>query len=259
MHEKYKAYEGEDKVVTSHELYEELKRNRKDKPDILLRTGMPWLDYYLGGFELGEVTVISGVPGNGKTLLAKTFSHKFDTDKHMATWFSYEIQSWHFLDSFGHSLPLFAMPRKLRISSMQWLSERTKESIAKYGVKAIFIDHLHFIIDMANPKRAQAIDVTMRYLKRMAIELNICIFLIAHTVKTKIDPTEGLDMADLRDSGMIAAESDNVLFIWRTTKPDNGAILKIAKDRKNGNLGKMIRLVKTENGLLGEVISQGEQ
>ncbi len=57
-------------------------------------------------------------------------------------------------------------------------------------------------------------------------------FLIAHTTKIKVETEPRKD--DTCDSSFIEQESDNVFYVWRKLKVENGATLKIAKNRRNG-------------------------
>ncbi len=244
-----KNYNGEDRVVTSYDMLQYLEETGK-RP-IAFKSLFPTLDKYIGGFVGGEVTTISGVPGDGKTLFAQSLTMSFARQRIMSLWFSFEVQPFQFLDSFGLDLPKFTMPLTLQTNSILWLEERIIEAKQKYDIKAVFIDHLHFIIDIFMKQNLSiSIGAVMRQLKQnIAIKHGLVVFLIAHTTKTKIDEEEGLEMGHIRDSGMVAAESDNIFFIWRVTDVENGAILKIAKDRKQGTRNKVIKLVKGENFL----------
>ncbi len=53
-----------------------------------------------GGFREGDFTVISGIPGEGKTTLARMFTMNFDKMKIPSLWFSYEMTLRELKDSF---------------------------------------------------------------------------------------------------------------------------------------------------------------
>ena len=233
-------YEGDDKIISSHEM-QDIVLSQKNR-DFNIGSMSPKLDEALGGFEGGEVTVISGLTSQGKTLWAQSLTRNFHLHGINSTWFSYEVTPKWFLRAFGDTLPMFYMPTKLKDNTLEWLSDRIYEGKLKYNSRAVFIDHLHFLVDMRTRNNMSLeIGYTMRYIKKIAIEHNICIFLIAHTAKIK--PDAELDNDSLRDSSFIAQEADNVLMIWRKPESENEAFLKVTKNRKRGVLIK-IPLIK---------------
>ncbi len=235
------SYEGKDKVVSSHDLKKHLLSFPKNA--VKLRTGFSEMDRYLNCFEGGELTVISGETGHGKTLFGQTLTHAFAEAGSHSLWFTYEVPALQFINQFGQDPPLFYLPTVLEESSLTWIEKRIWESKLKFNTEAVFIDHLHFLIDMKS-KHNMSLEIgfVMRSLKKMALKFNIAIFLLAHTEKIKNDGEP--DVRSLRDSSFVGQESDNVLFIWRKKDSDNEAILKIAKNRKNGVMNKKIGFIK---------------
>ena len=241
-------YEGDDKVISSHEMQEIILSQKNT--DFNIGSMCHDLDETLGGFEGGEVTVISGETGQGKTLFAQSLTRNFHLRDIPSTWFSYEVTPKWFLKAFGDNLPIFYMPSKLKDNTLDWLRERIHEGIVKYGSRAVFIDHLHFLVDMRTKNNMSLeIGFTMRTLKKIALEHNICLFLIAHTAKAKADTEPGIE--SLRDSSFIGQEADNVLIIWRKTDSINEAFLKVVKNRKRGTFI-TIPLIKV-NGFLADM------
>lgn len=240
-------YEGEDEVLSSEELFEYL--NKRRSTVCHLRTGLPTLNDLIGGFFGGELTVISGITGNGKTLFAQTLTANFVVSNQSSLWFTYEVPMLQFLKQFGDPLPHFYMPKMLKGKDLDWIYERIVEAKLKYGISAVFIDHLHFLVDLMTSRNPSLeIGLVMRTLKRWALELDMSIFIIAHTGKIK--PDHELDAGDTRDSSFIEQEADNVIYIWRAKNVENGAILKITKNRGRGIMGKKINLVKLEKYLV---------
>jgi len=238
-------YNGEDRIITAYDYLKET----KDEPDneVFLMSGFPTLDASIDYFEGGELTTISGLTGQGKTLFSQSLTYNFAKKKKLSCWFSFEVQPKQLFQKFGDELPNFTLPRRLQDKSLSWLNKKIWEAKVKYDIQAVFIDHLHFIVDMAS-KHNMSLEIgsVMRSLKKMAMFHNIAIFIIAHTGKTRLSKDKNdLDIDDIRDSSFIAQEADNVLLIWRTNN-QNEAMLKIAKDRKNGTFSKIIPLVKGE-------------
>jgi replicative DNA helicase len=210
---------------------------------------MPSLDRYCDGFRDGELIVISGPTKNGKTLLAQSLTASFVKQQEFPLWFSFEVPARQFLNQFPE-LPLFYLPQKLKAHVLTWVEERIRESFEKYRTRIVFLDHLHYLFDMARTKSPSIeIGTVIRHLKTMAVEMGMCIFLLCHTTKGKC---EDLSYSDIRDSSFVSQESDCVLMVQR--QPDKGemaAKISIEFHRRTGVLEKMIEVHK-ENGFLVE-------
>ena len=236
-----KKYAGDDRVVTSYDMLDHFHEQRQTVAIRSMQSQIPGLDFYIEGFFGGELTVISGPTKNGKTLLAQTFTDAFEKQKKHCLWFTFEVPAEQFLAQFD-PLPFFIMPMQLRGNSLHWLRQRIFEAQLKYGLDAVFIDHLHFLIDMSRHNISLEIGHVMRELKRMALEFNVCFFLMAHMGKVKHEGE--LDNDSLRDSSFVAQEADNVFFVKRSPHEDNQAILKITANRRKGVMNKKVYLVK---------------
>lgn len=241
-------YQGEDRVLPAEDLYEEVK---SDEPKLVINSNKTTLDKLLGGFREGQLVVISAPTGQGKTTFCQTLTMDFLKQDLKSIWFSYEVGIVEFMDKFPE-IPSFFMPRRLKQNSMQWLETRIMEGVAKYDCKIVFIDHLHYLLEMQKMAEAKSLSLLvgmmMRELKRIAIDNEIVIFLVSHMRKStyRIEKVEDLpDIDSLRDSSFVGQESDVVLFLNRMKeKDDNGhqvytneTILKVAKNRRTGNLG----------------------
>lgn len=243
-----KDYTGDDEVVTSVDIKHEIAK----LPDpVKFDAKIFGLDKVIDGFEGGELIAISGPRKSGKTLLAQTFTENFFHQDITCLWFSFELTPRQFINRFPQ-LPVFVMPRKLKAYALDWLQDRIIEAVAKYSVSAVFIDHLHFLFDMAKSRNASIeIGTIIRFLKTLAIELNIVIFVMCHT--KKLDPLKNdISDDDIRDSSFVAQESDCGMIIWRVKDADTKARLKVCYHRRTGCWEKTINLEK-KDGLLYEV------
>jgi len=243
---RYLNYDGPDQVVTSFELDDILKQSNDQA--LCVKSKMPTLDRLLEGFESGELIAISGPRKSGKTLFAQSLTVNFLPTKSL--WFSYELTLKQFLRTFPE-LPLFISPLKLKAYSLPWLKERILEAIFKHSVGVVFIDHLHFLFDLVRTKNTSLeIGQVVRFLKSIAIEHNLIIFLLCHM--RKVDLTSEPTDADVRDSSLISSESDTGIILWRLVDTENQAMVKVAYSRRTGVLDKTFKVAKT-NGLLREV------
>ncbi len=242
-------YAGEDQVISSQEMMIRLKA----QPDSILnvKSSIPSLDAAVDGFREGELYAISGPTKNGKTLLAQTLTVAFHRQQYYPLWFSFEVPARQFLNQF-HALPLIYMPAKLKAHALPWFKERVYESFEKYHTRIVFIDHLHYLIDLAKIRNPSIeIGQIIRQLKSLSVEGGFLIFLLCHT--TKGSSEDGLSYESIRDSSFISQESDSVLMIKRTPdKGENTARLRVEFHRRTGVLEKVIELTKVK-GYLGEI------
>lgn len=142
---------------------------------------------------------------------------------------------------------------------MDWFEDRVYESFAKFNTRIIFIDHLHFLVDMAKQgQMSLEIGTIIRKLKTMAVEGNFVIFLLCHTKMGKHDGT--LSYESIRDSSFISQESDSVIMVKRTPEiTENSARARIEFHRRTGVMERVVELVKVGNYLEESTTIQEKQ
>jgi replicative DNA helicase len=244
MVEDLKFYKGIDEVVHVKEIIKQLDETHYNRK--IIHSGMPCLDEVLSSFSTGEVVVLSGPPGHGKTSFARFLLSAFSERECKPMYFGMEGLSDNFFQKFNGD-PDFYMSRELIKSNIQWLKQRMLESKAKYGTDIAVIDHLHYIADflaMSKENTSLFIGQLMRDLVFFAVEHDFLIILLAHTTKSVFVKAPGL--GDIRDSSFIAQEASVVMFIYRrqdfhkdTGEPtfyENQCKLSIQKNRRNGKL-----------------------
>lgn len=231
-------YDKPDKVISSEEA-RQLAEEEAKKPSIL--TQVPQIDDMLGGFREGQLVVISGPTGHGKTTFCRNLTLWFEDQQVNSLWFSYEEGMGEFLNKF-YRFPQFYTPQELVQGSLEWIEHRILESIAKYDCQVVFIDHLHYLLDMSKMAEAKSLSILigmmLRELKKIAIKHRVTIFLVSHMKKLTYDRAPEVD--DLRDSSFVGQEADIVMFIKRVRAEGqytNNATLYISKNRRTGNLG----------------------
>ncbi len=251
--DKLVEYQGEDQVISSHEL--EIEFKKRTIPFFGMKSRIPSLDKLIEGFNGGELITISGPTKNGKTLLAQSLTVAFIKQLESPLWFSFEVPARQFLAQFPQ-LPLFYLPRKLKPHILPWVFARIEESYAKYHTRIVFIDHLHYLFDMAQMKSPSLeIGTVIRKLKSLAVKYEFIIFLLCHTTKGKQDQ---LSYEAIRDSSFVSQESDCVLMIKRDSKRgDNAAILQVEFHRRTGVLEKKVFLRKIDGYLVEEARGEG--
>jgi replicative DNA helicase len=224
--------------------------------------GLPLIDKYTKGFAPGELIIITGYSGHGKTTFLQSVSARLSNQGHKILWISYELTPSQFIEKFHDPLPDFYLPKEVVAYNIEWIEKKICESITKYQVQSIFIDHLHYVLDMSktNENNSTLIGYYCRQLKQMAIKYNVTVFLIAHTKQPKGDSLPSL--GDIRDSSFIAQESDAVYSISRL-KNDNQdqetysteSVFSVLKQRETGAMGKNI-ILTFKNKMMYEQITK---
>ncbi len=253
-------YAGPDRIVSM----EEVKRDIQalPRPSYRLETGFPSLDHIIEGFRPGNLVTISAPTKQGKTTLAQSMTKGFSERGHKSLWFSFEVPMAEFLEHFGDDIPNAYVPKEFPKNTqrrIEWISWRIQEAIAKYDIKAVFIDHLHFLLGMQElsvGNTSLMVGGIMRELKRIAISHEVTIFLIAHVKKSLSGSQPSLE--DLRDSSFIAQESDIVIMMWRklmrgTFDYSDKSQVAVRAHRRTGKVGSFT--VQHENGLFHEHIN----
>ena len=240
------------KIISSYEMKSIIDSQKDDSLKVWSK--FPHLDQYIDGFVPGELITISGATKSGKTLFAVSLTKNFVEQNFIPLWFSFEVAPKYFLRLFPE-LPLFYLPKNLKMGALDWVLFKIREGLRKYNTRIIFIDHLHYLFDMARVKNPSIeIGQVIRRLKLFAVNNDLIIFLMAHTTKGASNEEKGLSYEAIRDSSLVAQESDSVFMIRRNKKePDsNKAKLRIEFHRRTGVLEKIVELVK-KDGYLVEV------
>ncbi len=234
----------------------------KQKSNDVFSTGFSDIDEAFtdslgSGFRGGDLVVISGKSGNGKTLLAQNLVKNFIDNGVPTLFFSYEVRINNvyqtFMDMGMDEAPEIYTPKKNVTGDIKWVFEKIKEADEKFFTKMIVIDHLDFLTAKdikTSDHRRNEINNIVTALKNFAIEHDKIIILLAHVVKTK---EKTLQNEDIADSRAINNLSDAILFISRELDEDgmaasNRSIIKISKNRLTGTQKRI--LVEVNNKII---------
>lgn len=148
---------------------------------------------FQGGVSMGEFMIIGGRPKHGKTLLAVQIIKSLTDQGFSSLWLSYEgkmsklkkimgkaqvIQENVVVVQLKNSVPL--------IGRVDWIEEKMKEAIQKYGTKALVIDNLSFLQPGESSRSSKQYDMLNEIVPavhRLASQYDIVVILLAHVRK----------------------------------------------------------------------------
>ena len=246
---KIAEYAGPDRIVSFEEAQEILGKNPEG---FIMHSKLHHLDELIGGFMEGELILVSGRPKSGKTLLLQTITTHLSLDNEKVLWFTYEVPLRQFLSIFP-VLPEGYTPLQVEHANIWWLEKKIVEAKVKYGVKFVFIDHIHYLLDMSKVRNPSLeVGEVYRKLKLLAVKHKIVIFVISHIRKT--DREQEPQGEDIRDTYLALGEPDTVILIWRVADEQgeigNDAVVKVVATRRTGVMEKHVKFKKVEGYLV---------
>ncbi len=195
-----------------------------------------------GGFREGDFTIVSGVPGDGKTTLCRMFTLHFANANVPSLWFSHEMSSRELWDSFekmGADTSLIAHVPDFLEDDLAWMFKTMDNAIRDKNIKAIFIDTLGDIVKSEKNQKdlgnyATYLAQICKDLRKYAIKNKVMIFAVAHATKQTRSNTNETNNADIANSNGIPAAATNIFHVWRDNESDNLSYVKIGKSRRDG-------------------------
>lgn len=223
-------------------LAEAAARQAQDTSEKIL-SGFSELDDCMdGGFREGDFTIISGVPGDGKTTFGRMFTLNFAKMGIPSLWFSHEMTNRELWDSFakmGADTSLISYVPEFLEEDLDWMFKHMDKAREQFGTKAIFIDTLGDVVKSV--KKQQELSNYATYLaqickdlRKYAIKNKVMIFAVAHAVKQTRSNTNETGNADIANSNGIPAAATNIFHVWRDKDSDNLSYVKIGKSRRDG-------------------------
>ncbi|NQT97553.1 MAG: replicative DNA helicase [Candidatus Marinimicrobia bacterium] len=258
-----------------HEAFERLDKIHAQPGSVTgVPSGLVDLDEITSGFQPGELIIIAGRPGMGKTSLALTIARNAAVDHNTSVGiFSLEMAN--------HQLALRLLTAEARVDShlvrtgklpkAQWqnlsiavgnlaeapimlddtpgisvleLRAKARRLCAEKKVGVIMIDYLQL---MAGPKgldsRQQEISVISRSMKALAKELEIPVIALSQLSRAVENRSDHHPLlSDLRESGAIEQDADLVIFLFRpyiysNDEEDRGKAQIIVAKQRNGPTG----------------------
>ena len=236
-----------------------------------------------GGIAGGDLVIISGRTGQGKTTFAQTINYHLSQEGIPVAWFSYEIpirELWEKFQAMGIKAEGFLAyaPKPNKSGKLAWIKKKIMETTLKHNTQVVFIDHLGFLTPDIDETNARDFDQNYssylgqltRQLKTLAMENNIIIVLLAHTRKTK----DNLDVEDIAHSVGIPQEADFVFMVerlkvkttkkWQVDSEPEGDVytpfsrISLQKNRRTG-LSKYVKVELRDGRLQEAKIYDGQE
>lgn len=223
VQEMARAYNGDDRVISSNELLEEV-RNQPERPKFY--SGFESLDKKMEGFTTGESIFLTGITKHGKTSMCMELSVRFTEQKPL--WLSFEEKPIELLRKFHQKTgeyPLFFTPRQNEKTDLEWIEKKIIEAKAKYNSKVVFIDHIGFVSDAERGKddtEASRLERISRAVHSLAVKWDVLIFLLGHL--TKVSVSQNPDIENIKGSSAMAQEADLTMIVWRRTQRIGGKV-----------------------------------
>lgn len=246
----------------------EIEKNTLQKPDYTLYTGITDLDKMICGLHKQELTIIGARPGVGKTTLAlqiaehiaergtetaiislemsdtqviqKLISRRARINSYkmrMGTLETKELEQVGIVSAEIAELPIHLITKARTIQHIENIARKLKN---KNNLGLMIIDYIQLIKNKGkfNSREQEVADIT-RTLKLLSLELNIPIVGLCQLNRNaaRQEPT----LADLRESGAIEQDADNILFLYQEAESTETVVditLKLAKQRA-GETGKI--------------------
>lgn len=278
---KYASGVDEDAVKHISEFNEELRERLLSKEYFGEKTGFEAFDDIMGGLRKGRLVIVSGLTNCGKTSWSLNVALSLSDRKIPTYFFSLEMPPLDIakktlmlkaqltnndlkdiedpsavLNSVDSTLATFTLgdlPVYLFNGSgeakIETLVQTARMAVEKHGVKCIFVDHLHYFVQNYGNLTGETSKL-VRQMKQLAKTLDIPIVLLCHLNRGgRQQKRKGLyvpSLSDLRDSGAIEQDADQVIFVCRDSESEDAeerekTVIKLAKNR-DGSAGRGISM-----------------
>uniref|UniRef100_A0A6A7FTT0 Twinkle protein n=1 Tax=Hirondellea gigas TaxID=1518452 RepID=A0A6A7FTT0_9CRUS len=234
---------------------------RKDEVKGVEFRRYPELQKLLLGHRRGEVTVLSGPTGSGKTTFASEYSLDLAIQGVVTLWVSLEVSLERLCEVLmqqysGSPLPahktlFYALAQDfqelplyfLDLHGQQDISRVMKvlfQSVVQRGVRHVIVDNLQFLVGCQDTsmERWMQQDSAMAQFRSFATQHNCHVTLIVHPRKLK--EGELLTIQSVGGGARVTQEADNILLLQVTTgsSPTNTRkAIQVVKNRYGGYLG----------------------
>lgn len=220
-------------------------------------TGLGDLDALIGGFLPGDLDIVAGRPGHGKsTLLAQAAAHAaLDLDIPTLL-LTLEMRRYEFYNRIVASrlaIPLKALNKGkpgddgwiklakqagVSADAPLWVDDTTNQTLAsiqglarqwkrRHGLKLLVIDYLQLITPPKAENRQNEVSALSRGLKILASQLDISIVVAAQLNRGPENRADKRPQAsDLRESGSLENDASRIILVHREEVADHKSVRK---------------------------------
>ena len=245
-----------------------LEENYNNKNDYSLYTGLMDLDNKICGLHNQELTIIGARPAVGKTTFAlqivttiaergknvtiinlemsdvqiiqKILATKTRVNSYKMRMGTIEDDEWDKLEMVSTEISKLPINLLTNVTTLQGIETVARKLKNRDKLDLLVIDYIQLIKNKGkfNNREQEVADIT-RTLKLLSLDLKIPIIGICQLNRnaTRQEPS----LADLRESGAIEQDADNVLFLYQEKEQETNIVditVKIAKQRA-GEVGKV--------------------
>lgn len=224
---------------------DEINKIRQNGGKLEMPTGFEYADKLTGGHHAGELTILAGRPGMGKTAIMMDLAINSGVPCAVFSLEMPKLQLAQRLQARFSKVPMFVM-RNGSITDSQFdsvskvstelsklqihiddtpglnilvLRSKLRRLIKKHGIKLVFIDYLQLMNGIIkNQETTRKLEDTTKALKELTKELNIHIVALAQLnrgLEKRPIGSRRPQLSDLKGSGSIEQDADVVLFIYR--------------------------------------------
>ena len=245
-----------------------------------IKTNIPGIDRVIGGLVMGQVVLLTGKRGNGKsTFMSQLVCEALDqgenvfiysgelADYHFKRWIDFQLAGTDYIKSIQNVYGDFEytisddVTRKISdwykgrafIYDNNWipddggefesLPETIEKVIKQYGVRLVCIDNLMTAMETVQ-ENDQLYLVQSNFvgkLKKIAVKYDVVVILVAHPRKTKLE----FDNDDVAGSADITNKADVVMSYQRVENDDScDSTLSITKNRLFGKYANKENAIK---------------
>ena len=250
----------------------EIENSWKNSSDYSLYTGIYDLDSMICGLHKQELTIIGARPGVGKTTLALQIAEKISRNNKNVLFVSLEMsdtqliqkmiarvgnvksyrmrmgtiedEDWNRISNAIGKLSDLKFNTNSKIRTIQRLELEARKLKNRGKLDLLIIDYIQLLKskDKFNSREQEVADISRR-LKLMSLELDIPVVALCQLNRNASNNEPNL--SDLRESGSLEQDADNVIFLHQENNENNIVTLKVAKQRA-GEIGKIAVMFKKD-------------
>lgn len=227
---------------------------------------LPGFTGIIKGFRRGEMTVLTGPTGSGKTTFLGQLSLDFAEGGVNTLWGSFEIKNTRLMHKLLQQYSRGPMPedKMKKAQALEVLADRF-ETLPLYfmkfhggsdiddvldameyaayvhDVQHIILDNMQFMISRNSSKfnssfdKYEIQDIAIEKFRKFATSKNVHVTLVVHPRKE--DEGVKLGMSSVYGSAKATQEADNVLILQKDANNENRKFVEVKKNRYDGTLG----------------------